>query len=369
MNIKRKIAHGFRWFMPYGIVRWYERRKESQTESFWTDYLTYLHAGEFCEFAKESPVKYVVSPIGLGYSGSGAVVDLLREYKTTVVIAGVDKVGSLATQKEHSLEVDFLRVAGGLFEFEKYLDSHNFLEKDALLHRFMLLIQYSELYIKVPETRKYFYEFFRHICVYFGENKYQVNWHLNYDGIKQILYMKQMSVEEYRSLCRHLLYSIFSCFKVKKNDWLILDALVGDQSYNYSKYVDYIPNIKPILVYRDPRDVYAFAVEQDIDFIPTSTVDNFIRWYQLQYSHLDVSKVPGFYVTSFEKLIREYDATVAEIEKFLHLDSTSHVLVKQKFDPAVSAKGVGIWKNHPELSNDMKKIESTLTNFIYYKNE
>lgn len=369
MNIKRKIAHGFRWFMPYGIVRWYERRKESQTESFWTDYLTYLHAGEFCEFAKESPVKYVVSPIGLGYSGSGAVVDLLREYKTTVVIAGVDKVGSLATQKEHSLEVDFLRVAGGLFEFEKYLDSHNFLEKDALLHRFMLLIQYSEIYTKVPETRKYFYEFFRHVCVYFGENKYQVNWHLNYDGMKQILYMKQMSVDEYRSLCRHLLYSIFGCFQVNKDEMLILDQVVSDQSYDYSKYVDYIPNIKPILVYRDPRDVYAFAIEQDIDFIPTSTVDDFISWYQLQHSHIELCKLNGFYVTSFEKLIKEYDATKVEIEKFLQLDKSLHIYPKQKFDPAVSAKGVAIWKNHPELSKDMKKIEFTLSKFIFYKNE
>lgn len=367
MNIKRKIAHGFRWFMPYGIVRWYERRKESQSDSFWTDYLAYLRAGEFCEFAKESPVKYVVSPIGLGYSGSGAVADLLREYKTTVVIAGVDKVGSLAAQREHSLEVDFLRVAGGLFEFEKYLDSHNFWEKDALLHRFMLLIQYSELYIKVPKTRKYFYEFFRHICVYFGENKYQVNWHLNYDGMKQILYMKQMSVEEYRSLCRHLLYSIFGCFNAQKNELLILDQFVSDLTFDFSKYVDYIPNVKPIVVYRDPRDVYVFAKEQNIDTIPTSSVEKFIDWYQLLYSHLDVSNIQGFYVTSFEKLIKEYDTTVDEIEDFLLLDKTMHIYPKQKFDPSVSGRGVGLWKNHPELSSDMNKIEYALTNFIYYK--
>lgn len=362
MNLKTIVLNA----APYGLVRKYKEKKQVPKLTFWDEYVKYLVSGDRCEFLTKSPVRTVVAIQGLGYTGSGAVVDLLREYEKTVVVGYVDKEGSLSSKDESKWEMDFARHAGGLFEIEKYLTIHNSFLQDALLHRFMLIAQHSKLYQSVPEARKCFFEFFRQICTYYDDVSWQFsNPHLDYKGMNNALFLNSMGIQEYRLLCRHFLYTLFNCYCVKSNEILVLDQFNSDNEFDYSRYYDYIPNLKPIFVYRDPRDVYVFAKENNVCWIPTSSVDRFIDWYKRQ-TCFDFSEIQGYYV-SFERLIKEYSKVVSEIEDYLQLEDVAHTKPMMKFNPEVSAKGVGIWKNHAELEADFSKIKDTLDFLICYK--
>lgn len=364
MNIKSLILNA----APYGLVRKYKQKKQIQSLTFWNEYVQYLHSGIKCSFAVESPAKTVVSVQGFGYSGSGAVVDLLREYDQMVVIGNVDNEGSLSAKNERKYELNFLRAAGGLFEIERFLDVHNNNQVDAVLHRYMLLVQHSDFYREIQSCRKYLYEFLNQISTYYVDSIHcSTNTHLNYEGMNSTLYFKKMSIYEYRELCSRLLYSLFECYHVAKNEMLVLDQFVGDHEYDFGRYKDYVPNLKPIIVYRDPRDVYVFAKAHGIFWIPTSAVETYIDWYVRKTCYINIESIPGFYVTSFERLISEYKTVVAEIEDFLSLDSKNHIHPFENFNPAVSAQGVGIWKKYPELVEDCDKIKKALDYLIYYK--
>ena len=68
---------------------------------------------------------------------SGLVVlgclDLLSEVDVCDVV-GTDINNTSKEEDHHSLfESDFLRVSGGLFEIEKYVDSNNFFQNDAAI--------------------------------------------------------------------------------------------------------------------------------------------------------------------------------------------------------------------------------------------
>jgi hypothetical protein len=362
MNLKTLILNA----APYGLVRNYKQKKQMSKSSFWDEYVKYLVSGDRCEFLTESPVRAVVSLQGLGHTGSGAVLDLLREYEKTVVVGVVDEVGSLSTKDESQWEMDFARHAGGLFEIEKYLTIHNSFLQDALLHRFMLITQHSKLYQNVPEARKCFFEFFRQICTCYDDVPWHCyNPHLDYQGMNNILFLNSMGIREYRVLCRRFLYTLFNCFRVKSDELLVLDQFNSDNEFDYSKYYDYIPNLKPIFVYRDPRDVYVFAKENDVCWIPNSSVDRFIDWYK-RSTCFDFSEIQGYSV-SFERLIKEYGKVVSEIEDYLQLENVAHAKPMTRFNPEVSAKGVGIWKNHTELEADFSKIKESLGFLIYYR--
>lgn len=362
MNLKTLALNA----APYGLVRKYKEKKQMSKSTFWDEYVKYLVSGDRCEFLTESSVRAVVSIQGLGHTGSGAVLDLLREYEKTVVVGIVDEVGSLSTKDESRWEMDFARRAGGLFEIEKYLTIRNISFQDALLHRFMLLVQHSKLYQNVPEVRKCFFEFFRQICTYYDDVSWPCsNPHLDYNGMNNALFLNSMGTQEYRVLCRHFLYTLFNCFCVKSDEILVLDQFISDYEFDYKRYYDYIPNLKPIFVYRDPRDVYVFAKENDVCWIPTSSVDKFINWYKRK-TCFNFSEIQGYYV-SFERLIKEYNRVVSEIEEFLQLDGVTHTTQLTKFDPAVSKQGVGIWKKHTELEEDFSKIKESLDFLIYYK--
>ena len=82
----------------------------------------------------ESKFDKIVSVQGFGYSGSGAVVDLLREFSNCNVVGYVSVEGSKTARNKSMAEVDFVRLSGGLFEIEKYVESttvqRNFLRHD-----------------------------------------------------------------------------------------------------------------------------------------------------------------------------------------------------------------------------------------------
>lgn len=349
MKIAKAIRHIISWLTPYGIVSAYKEKKYRRLHNFIEFFKQYVKSEQKCEFVEDSPYETIVSVQGFGYSGSGAVVDLLREYDSTHVIGLVDLEGSMTKQTIKCAEVDILRLAGGLFEVEKYIGSNNIFQNDALLHRVVAQIESSDIYCNNPSIRPYCFEFMSRICEILTDSPQSqlYNPYLNHRGANDILFLKNFTILEYRDWCRKLLNSIFTEIRHASGEKpiLVLDQIMNDWEFDTERYKDYIPNLKIIMVYRDPRDVYAFAKKNNVGWIPHKTVDVFVAWYRILLKHCHLNEHDKYYVVSFNKLIYQYESVVSEIEQYVGLSENSHSRKGQCLDCSFSRRNMNIWKN------------------------
>lgn len=340
---------------------------------FWKSFVDYKTSNNKVSFSDSNNFKYVVSVQGFGYSGSGAVLDLLREYEDVLTFGNVDTdSGSLSIPDgKTSYEMDFLRLSGGLFEFERYIQSNNVFQNDALLQRFVSLINSSAIYRFFKDSRVYFHEFLNSISLaYWVGNKHRYrcyNWHLT-NETSTILFLKKFSIDEYRNLCRVFLNSIFNLIHLKSGcNYLILDQLMCDLEFDIDKYYSYVRNLKQIIVYRDPRDIYTYAKRNDVLWIPYQNVNNFIDWYKYFIARFNVNENNFYCVVRYEDLVNNYITEVKKIEDFLELPHKNHTHKKSCFNPDVSKYNIGIWKacySSDQYSYDM--IERQLRELCYF---
>lgn len=367
-----KISHIFRFFVPYGIVRRYQQRqikkKHSESSSYIqiNEYLNHISDPHAKHLTEEKPNHIVVSVHGMGYSGSGAVSDLLREYSSTAVIANMDNE-SLANRKNISPEVNFMRATGGLLEVELFLKTRNQSYQDALLHRMWLQLKYSELFQTSKECRLLFYDFFSEIAESFNEHNVRqaTNWYLHYENLNALFRLRNMSLEEYRAKSRKFMTAVLNRVNKDNRPFLVLDQFLNNGEYDFQQFEQYIPNNKIIFVCRDPRDVYAFAIKTNVLFIPHNNVDDFISWYKYKNLSFVLKDSPYFLLVRFEDLINDYQTTVNKIEDYIGLKPEQHTSPRSAFSEKVSKKNVGIHKQMPEIAQDCQKILQELGDFCY----
>lgn len=305
----------------------------------------------------------VVCVSGFGHSGSGAVVDLLSEYKGVEVIGYVDKNGSL--RKDTDFEFNLLRATGGLFSMEsQYQGNGDFLRGDAI-RLFLRLVAY--LYLEIggrfnddflTATRDFLdkllvpspnvrlgsrlggYNGRNHLSVC-GTAGARLIW--GDCGIERIFSIRQLSVPEYRLFAHEYVSKVLNIITSEK--LIVLDQAVSDCTGDMDKYRDYLGPVKCIAVYRDPRDSYAtgrILNECWMASDPKGYVE-ILRQALRPYWKL---KDKDFLLLRFEDLVKNYDHTVLEIERFLGLSSDAHAFKKSGFDPEISAKNVGIHKSY-----------------------
>lgn len=364
-----KIKKVLRGLLPYGVVRLYQNKRAKHSEHlFWENFLDYVKRGNYCDFIPQSPFKTIVAVHGFGYTGSGAVIDLLREYEHVLVLGSVDIEGTLTSASKRFEEIDLLRIAGGLFEVERFLGVGNVYQQDALLHRVIFLIQKSKLYIENEFIRLYFYEFLRRISYVFINRSFgqTYNRHLNYNGINDIILLKDLRIDEYREICRQLLNSIFTCLKGQSTaSFLVLDQFLNDREYDMERYKAYVPNLKLISVYRDPRDVYAYALKETGGWIPHSSVDEFIQWYKLTTARFNINEKNKYLSLQFEQLVNNYESIVKQIEFYLNLQAENHIHAKECLDVMESQKNVYLWKQDFANLMQYEVISKKLSNMCY----
>ena len=128
---------------------------------------------------------------------------------------------------------------------------------------------------------------------------------------------------------------------------------------------NFLPNMKNIVVWRDPRDIYTIAVRQDIQWLPHDTVEHFIKIMSHRYGNLDIDS-KEYLSIRFEDLILDYDKTVGKIEKYLNLGE--HKRPQSCLDISISCKNVGMWKTATGIpQEDYKKIQKAMPQFCYDK--
>ena len=308
----------------------------------------------------KSKFKTIVSVQGFGYSGSGTVVDFLREFSNCQVIGYVSVEGSKTSRSKSMAEVDFIRLAGGLFEIEKYMESNNLFHDDALIHRTMNLFESSYLF-SVPELRPYFLSFLKSFIDFSLLNLSQTyyNAYLNMPRTRSSIYfLKKMPLVDFRRLCGNFLNGIFNYFYTDNTDFFVADQLFSDFEFDMERNKQYISNLKCIYIPRDPRDLYAWTNYKNIEWIPQDLF-SFIKWYKIMYSKLYTPKTDSL-IVRYESICLDYDNEYKRIVDFLGLDETLHLNKKKCFNPVASSKFVNIWKDSKMPKKDFEVIKKEL---------
>lgn len=348
---------------PHGLM---VRRARS---SFYEDYRKWQQSGGRVEWDEESLFRTTVSVDGFGFSGSSAVVDLLREYEDAAVLGYVSPIASQTCQEEAVSEVNFLRYTGGLLQLEQAFakeNASNIYWNDALLKLAMRTFYESPYYQRYPTLRPCFYRFVSEIVDLhldgMEENVFTPILSL-FERTHQFFMLRELSVPSYRLLCRKMLQTFFNHFYQEGRSTLVLDQVVADCRFREEAFRDYFAGFRHIVVYRDPRDVYATALLLNASWIPRD-VDDFIKWVRHSYQDFDTLST-DYLVVRFEELVTDYERQVSRIEDYLGLPPANHVRLFQNFNPKVSEKYIGQWSRQPALADTYDKIAKAFPHLIF----
>jgi hypothetical protein len=360
MRIKKLIKQ----LLPYFIVQYYIQRNAGN--SFLNE-LWIKHDGQSISLPPiKNTFKYIVSVQGFGHSGSGAVIDLLREIPKATVLGGVDSNGSQSATKEALPEFDIIRVSGGLLEIEKLINSDNIFITDALINRFILLLENFVNHSNSRNEIQILLLNFMDKIIDFSINNLKGEWynlHLKSNNKHPVIYfLKHLSKEEYINHCSELLQRLFSL--LGHNQLLVLDQLFSDIENNFIRNKLYVSNLKAIIVQRDPRDVFMTGLNRKEDWIPYYDVTKFVRWYNVMLKNYPCINSDVLNL-KFEDLVIDYDIERKKILNFLELEIEDHINIKTKFVPEISIKNIGLWKGREDCKEQISYIENNLADWCY----
>lgn len=355
-----RLKHYIKLYMPYKWVLEYEEKRD-----FFAQYFAWKESNPQVEFDKECKFDSVIGIVGFGYSGSGAVIDLLREYDDCLV-HGMAEGGSKAQPAADDLgEISLIAFPGGLMDIDTVIDTPIHYMGDGVLKRFARMIIRDSFYRQKKENRRYIFKFFDSLI----ENIIR---DINGSTAAMMPRMKDntfklrdYSKHEYYELCQRLLYSLFNQQGGDNKKYLVLDQVVFPVKHMFDYIPNFIPNIKLLVVWRDPRDIYVLAKHKNIQWIEHDTAEQFIKAIKRKYA---VLKQPSssFYPIRFEDLILDYDKTVANIEKYLNLGE--HKRPMSCLDISISCKNIGMWKNAEDIpQEDFEKIYEEVREYCYSK--
>ena len=355
----KRSKHYIKQIMPYRLVLKYEEKRD-----FFAQYFAWKEMNPQVEFDTESKFETIVSVAGFGYSGSGAIIDLLREYDDCLV-HGMAEGGSKATPAADDLgEISVIKNPGGLQELDSVIDAHsNYFIQDEAIKHFGKSIARDPLYFAGFKYRDYIFHFFDSMIEDVIPNTKGTLSLIMPRLRDNIFTLHNFSKQEYYQLCQRFLHSIFNLQYDGKHKYLVLDQLVTAVEAEEEYCRNYLPNMKNIVVWRDPRDIYVIAKHLDLQWLEHDTPEHFIRRMKRIYANL--FKYPDSrLLIRFEDLVLDYDNTVAKIEKYLKLGE--HKRPQSCLDISISSKHVGTWKTVDDITaEDFVKIETELSEYCY----
>lgn len=314
------------------------------------------------------PRNYVIL-YGFGYSGSSAVIDLLKEVDN-VYVSDADYFG--------------IRDVGGLLELEHaLLDDWDLCKVSEAINRFIEVNKKG-----CNPTRSLFHTYGMDYEKWFGKD------FMNYtmDFVNDISDFQYYSYE-HAYLFSHnypeLMYSRVAHLLDKKNIKIL--PPVTDRPYfaqptrerylkAVRKYIDRLYNICPdcdalvldhhpipvqkadrledyfgkgskmIVVDRDPRGIYCslikYRVKIGVEMSRTHNIDQYVTMHKALRKNLP--QLPNIMYLRLEDMVLNYDETRKKIFDFMGIDESHHVDKKHYFDPAISIKNLDIWKQYED---------------------
>jgi len=337
----------------------------------------------------DSTYKNLICVTGFGHSGSGVILDYLSEFDNTTVVGLHDKdcSGLKNINDDENLEFDILRCPCGLFDIEEAVvrGNTNYFNDNFIVKNFIHLAQY--LYLKGGIYTDKFWEltnaFIDEITdmklpmqkafeglYYLGITELNRKTYRNLESpllfngsvLQYIYYLKRMSKEEFRKIANKYLTDFFK--SINSKNFLVFDQIITDSKPNIEKKLEYLGDFKLVCVYRDPRDVYITGLSKHADWIPKNP-ENFVKWYKRRgIPDYIKEKHPKILTVRFEDCVLNYDSTFKIVNEFLGLNPKNHINKKEYFNPEVSKRNIGIYKNSTN-PDDIKYIEGKLKEYCW----
>lgn len=333
--------------------------------------------------------KQIVAVGGFGFSGSGAVVDLLSEYKNCYAYGCSEVYSKSKRDVAEQIEMKFLIDEGNIFNLTWAFNLKDEVIQDFVIKQFIYLtyryfdenknsiifrdkflkdtqdflfkiLELDEKTIDIMKDKRFPYEGetlikeFSDCCFVYNKNNYMFLYYK----------FKQMSINKLNLYICDYLYNFFGHWNTKK-DIIVCDQLLssGMMLNTLNFYMNEYP-VKEICVYRDPRDQFMSTFRAGIhSWLPRSLGD-----YVNFYKNATITKIsqisPHRLCIKFEDLVLKYDETVKKIEDFLGLKPEDHIAPKSVFDPEISKVNIGAWKEFID-QDFMKKIAEALPEYCY----
>lgn len=320
---------------------------------------------------------------GFGYSGSGAVLDLLKDYPEVYVA-------------DH-MELSFMFKPDGLDDLKEALSNPvRHWSSDSAIRRFI-----KQMKRQARETNKYTNGEYSKLVDSFVKSIIQVQWtgytgtHFYQDqglvylwrqefllrvrlylerffgpgtywGIAQKkMFYSDMTEEEFNHKAKGFVEGLLQVL-TRRPDAKIMAVDQFFSANDPERSFCYLSNPAAIIVIRDPRDTYLLAKKHIGlwgSFIPTKDVNSFITYYK---GMMKTRKPHGEKVLDllFEDLVYDTDNARKSIERFLNLDA-SKVAKPSHFCPEVSINNTQLWLRDNSYKNDISLIEMELADYLY----
>ncbi len=328
--------------------------------------------------------KIYIPVLGYGWSGSSAVVDLLKEFSATW---------------EPDVEFRLIKDPYGLMDLKYNLVNRwDPLNVDVAIKNFLWFTYHLNIQSgKFKLVNGLGYErvwgskflditndFIKKLTVF----QYDSNWHfldfqkskstVLYNKVKHKiwpdsrrkipkLYYAQCSENEFCQWCKEYIDDLMTCVVQEDKNYIILDQAVPIQNIEVTN--DYFANYKAIVVDRDPRDQYVDLINSNMligaDIRKNHDVEKFISWFLSYRKNQDkIKRMQNVKFIHFEQLILEYEKTTSEIMDYLGLKESQHINKLVRLNPKESAKNIGLWKDYP-YQKEIKYIQNELRTYIY----
>ena len=330
---------------------------------------------------------------GFGNSGKSIISDYLKEFKNIYV-------------PRKDFEFNLLRAPGGLMDLHYGLvENWTPIRADDSIKRFIKLSKRLgsrtkfRLSNEIINAAGYKYESFYPGFFYLTDKflreiitfTYKGLWpYADYHSSTFDFLLKRISAKINRNyILENIIFSDGMNFTDKLNDYVysILNLATKKklkihithnafEPYEIDRYLRIMKNSKSILVKRDPRDIYTNIIDGNKDksgfykkINPTfynisaaSNLHDFILYQKKILSYLEKLKNPNLLVVDFKKFITNYDLVSSEINNFLGLKSADHTNKFKYFNPNLSTKNIGIYREF-DNKNSIKQIEKELSNY------
>ena len=314
---------------------------------------------------------------GYGYTGSGALFGLLKEFENIKVFSENELYLSYAPDGLEDLEYILCKNPSkgvkcdiGIYRFKLLVrDYAKSLNKDTNGVFSKAAIEYVRNISQVRWKAYRLFEYERQKHKGIGRAaRYHIHMFFYRVFKKDILCFPL--TERYLSICPDNFHVETRLF-VKKvlESKGVYNCLLINQPFsanNPLNSMQFFPDPKCIYVDRDPRDLFImckYIYGKEAMFIPTDTVENFITYYR--NVRKIVSDNERVLRLNFEELVYEYDDAIAKISNFLEGTIGSHTKKYEFFNPNISVKNTHVFSFYENEKESISKIEEELSSFLY----
>jgi hypothetical protein len=338
---------------------------------------------------------------GVGNSGKSALVDLLREIDGFFV-------------PHFQFEFDFLRVKGGLIDFRHALvEDWSPVRSHAALIEFLYVAHRMGINPRswwdirgwLDSTSQRYDAMFEGLFTTLTERfarsfiigSYFAEW--PYDALQSqplLVLMRKiirrlggrsrllrkvylLDGDDFDARAQRYLTALYQSIVPTNYTAVVLNN--GFEPFNPVPFLDMLNGSRQIVVTRDPRDIYVsgmnihnvnaadrknLAFDNDglnKSFLATDDIELFVNRFRLYYKYVYSKMDSRVLHVKFENMVSCYETELSKILDFLKLPQNRHSRRNMYFDPELSRKNVGVWRNYSR-QDEIRFIESQLGEYL-----